>query len=192
MDTTLSLTAATALDEARAEIERMARAAITPDAARGWWHAARIVRLFGNAGRAMKQCAQHARFHAASAPEKSAAFRGAMGILARHTGESLAAFMAAADERAAAAGASRKTSSMAGEGRRAVKTAASNKRRAATAGGSADSALRKKGPGWMGWAGSEIPGANMTTTRSLADSSSCPSYPSRSLVHRLGAHSSRI
>lgn len=191
MNATLSLTP-DALDEARAEIERMARAAVSPDAARGWWHAARIVRLFGNAARAMKQCGQHARFHAASAPEKAAAYRGAMGILARHTGEALADFMTAADGGADAACPVRKTSSMAGEGRRAMKTAPSNKRQAATANGSAGIVLRKKGPGWMGWTGSEIPGANMTTTRSLADSSSCPSYPSRSLVHRPGAHSSRI
>ena len=78
------------LDQARAEMERMARAAVLPENARGWWHAARMVRLFGNAGRAMKQQAQMARFFATSVPEKAKAYREAMVILARHTGEPMA------------------------------------------------------------------------------------------------------
>lgn len=75
------------LDQARAAMEQMARAAVLPENARGWWHAARIVRTFGNAGRAMKQQAQMARFFATSVPEKARAYREAMVILARHTGE---------------------------------------------------------------------------------------------------------
>ena len=92
--TAVTVTASAALDHARAEIERMARAAGTAEGARGWWHAVRIVRLFGSAARASRQCARHARFFSASAPEKAAAYRGAMVILARHTGESLADFKA--------------------------------------------------------------------------------------------------
>ena len=90
MNATLSLTT-TSLDLARAEMERMARAALRPESARGWWHAARIVRTFCDAGRAMRQQAQMARFFAKSLPEKSAAYREAMRILARHTGEPIAA-----------------------------------------------------------------------------------------------------
>src|SRR5687768_15857074 len=87
------------LDQARAEMEQMARAAELPENARGWWHAARMVRLFGNAARAMKQQAQMARFFAKSVPEKAAAYRAAMRILARHTGEAIVADEAAVCER---------------------------------------------------------------------------------------------
>jgi len=145
----------TSLDTARAEIERMARAATSPDGARGWWHAARIVRLFNHAARVLKQCAQHARFFSASSPDKAAAYRSAIAIVARHTGESLAAHTVANAETADA-----------------TFTAAKKKQQ-----------KQKSGPGWMGWMEFDTAGSTTENT-SPASSSFQPSYPSRSALQR--------
>jgi hypothetical protein len=158
------------LDHARAEMERMARAAMSPDSARGWWHAARIVRLFGHAARALKQHAQNARFFADSAPEKAAAYRDAMGILARYTGESLAVFEAQACEQTFDFVDTREESELAVKTRSAAKTKTK--------------ATKKRGSGSIGWVGFGTQGERAVVVGSSGEfPSSRPSYRSRSSLH---------
>jgi hypothetical protein len=158
------------IDQARSEMERMARAAMSPDSAHGWWHAARIVRLFGNATRALKQHAQNARFFADSAPEKAAAYRDAMVILARHTGESLAAFEVQAREQTFAFVDDREDSAVAVKTRSAAN--AKTKRK------------KKRGSGSMGWVGFGTQGERAVVVGSSGEfPSSRPSFRSRSSLH---------
>lgn len=158
------------LDHARAEMERMACAAMSPDGARGWWHAARVVRLFGNAVRALKQLAQHARFHSDSVPEKAAAYREAMAILARHTGESLAAYEAPACEQ---------TFAFADECEESVRTT-----KARSSSGKTKTGKKKRGSGSIGWVGSGTREERAVVVGSSGEfPSSRPSYRSRSSLH---------
>ncbi|MEK7951646.1 hypothetical protein [Luteolibacter soli] len=162
MNSTPSLaTSSSSLDQALAEIEGMARGAMAAEGARGWWHAARIVRLFGDAGRAMRQQAQHAKYHAERSPEKAAAYRGAMVIVARHSGEALADFDRADGDRADAACERRP-----GSAARQIK-------------------MKKRGPGWMGWMGVEREDATAGVVGVAgAFPAFSPSHPSRSCLPR--------